>query len=72
VRELLVPAEPIKVVLESGERKVVDIIVEIEDRPNVDIVPFFSQKLNEEKNDHPFLSLMGKIKKYENKFKEHT
>ena len=49
-----------------------DIIVEIEDRPNVDIVPFFSQKLNEEKNDHPFLSLMGKIKKYENKFKEHT
>lgn len=50
----------------------IDIIVEIEDRPNIDIVPFFSQKLNEEKNDHPFLSLMGKIKKYENKFKEHT
>ena len=49
-----------------------DVVVEIEDRPNVDIVPFFSQKLNEEKNDHPFLSLMSKIKKYENKFKEHT
>ena len=49
-----------------------DIVVEVEDRPSVDIVPFFSQKLNEEKNDHPFLSLMGKIKKYENKFKEHT
>ena len=50
----------------------IDVVVEIEDRPSVDIVPFFSQKLNEEKNDHPFLSLMGKIKKYENKFKEHT
>jgi hypothetical protein len=35
-------------------------------------VPFFAQKLNEEKNDHPFLSLVGKIKKYENKFREHT
>lgn len=44
--------------------KIFDIIVEIEQKPNFDIVPFFSQKLNEEKNDHPFLSLMGKIKKY--------
>ena len=68
----MVPAEPVKILLAGEERKVIDVIVEIEDRPNVDIVPFFSQKLNEEKNDHPFLSLMGKIKKYENKFKEHT
>ena len=68
----MVPADPIKVVLGEGERKMIDVVVEIEDRPSVDIVPFFSQKLNEEKNDHPFLSLMGKIKKYENKFKEHT
>jgi hypothetical protein len=73
VRELLVPVEPVKVVLGPTEsQKVVDVVVEVEERPNVDIVPFFSQKLNEEKNDHPFLSLMGKIKKYENKFKEHT
>lgn len=73
VRELLVPIDPIKVTLGPAEtHKVIDIIVEVEEKPNVDIVPFFSQKLNEEKNDHPFLSLMGKIKKYENKFKEHT
>ena len=73
VRELLSPVDPIKIIMNPEEtEKMYDIIVEIEDRPNVDIVPFFSQKLNEEKNDHPFLSLMGKIKKYENKFKEHT
>ena len=73
VRELLSPVDPIKIIMTPEEtEKMYDIIVEIEDRPNVDIVPFFSQKLNEEKNDHPFLSLMGKIKKYENKFKEHT
>lgn len=35
-------------------------------------MPFFSLKLNEERNDHPFLSLIGKIKKYENKFRDHT
>lgn len=73
VRELLSPVDPVKIILNPDENeKIFDIIVDIEDRPNVDIVPFFSQKLNEEKNDHPFLSLMGKIKKYENKFKEHT
>lgn len=49
-----------------------DIIVEVEEKPNIDIVPFFSQKLNEEKNDHPFLQLVGRIKKYENKFRDHA
>jgi len=44
----------------------------VEEKPNVDIVPFFSQKLNEEKNDHPFLSLVGRIKKYDNKCREHA
>ena len=58
--------------LVPGEQKMVDVVVEIEEKPNVDIVPFFAQKLNEEKNDHPFLSLVGKIKKYDSKFKEHS
>jgi hypothetical protein len=73
VRELLVPVEPVRVVLQPVEtEKLYDVAVEIEERPNVDIVPFFSLKLNEERNDHPFLSLIGKIKKYENKFRDHT
>jgi hypothetical protein len=47
VRELLIPVEPVRMVLNQGEtEKVYDIIVEIEEKPNVDIVPFFSQKLN--------------------------
>ena len=59
--------------LAAGEaERVVDVVVEIEEKPNVDIVPFFSQKLNEEKNDHPFLALVGKIKKYDAKFREHS
>ena len=73
VRELLIPVEPIRITLSPGEsEKVFDIVVEVEEKPSVDIVPFFSQKLNEEKNDHPFLSLVGKIKKCENKFREHA
>lgn len=47
VRELLTPAEGVKVVLGLGEQKVVDVAVEIEEKPSVDIVPFFAQKLNE-------------------------
>lgn len=47
-------------------------VVDVEEKPSVDIVPFFSQKLNEEKNDHPFLSLVAKIKKCENKFRDHS
>lgn len=47
-------------------------IVQVEERPNVDILPFFSQKLNEEKNDHPYLSLNSKIKKYEKKYQDHA
>lgn len=27
-------------------RRTYDIIVEVEEKPNIDIVPFFSQKLN--------------------------
>ena len=46
--------------------------MEVEEKTSVDIVPFFSQKLNEEKNDHPFLSLVGKIKKCENKYRDHA
>lgn len=73
VRELLIPVEPIRITLAPGEtEKVYDIVVEVEEKPAVDIVPFFSQKLNEEKNDHPFLSLVGKIKKCENKFRDHA
>lgn len=73
VRELLSPVEPLRLQLGAGENeKVFDIPVEVEEKPAVDIVPFFSQKLNEEKNDHPFLSLVGRIKKYEGKFRDHA
>jgi hypothetical protein len=73
VRELLIPLEPIVIQLKPSEdRKVFDFVVEVEERPDVDIVPFFSQKLNEDKADHPFLSLNGKIKKYEKKFNDHS
>lgn len=73
VRELLIPVEAIRIALAPTEtEKIYDIIVDIEEKPSVDIVPFFSQKLNEEKNDHPFLSLVGKIKKCDNKFRDHA
>lgn len=35
-------------------------------------MPFFAQKLNEEKSEHPYLSINGKIKKYEKKFHDHS
>lgn len=47
-------------------------IIQVEERPNIDILPFFSQKLNEEKNDHPYLSLNSKIKKYEKRYQDHA
>lgn len=47
-------------------------IVEIEERPDFDVVPFFAQRLNEEKNDHPYLSINGKIKKLDKKYSEHS
>ena len=69
----MVPIEPYSIELTASETsKVFDVIVDVEERPNIDIVPFFSQKLNEEKNDHPFLSLNSKIKKIDKKFQDNT
>jgi hypothetical protein len=48
IRELLLPLESVAIQIKPTEsQKVYDFIVEIEERPDVDIVPFFSQKLNE-------------------------
>ena len=69
---MLTPAEGVKIVLGVGEKKVIDVVVDVEERPNVDLVPFFCQKLHEDKNDHPFMQLTGKVKKYDAKFKEHS
>lgn len=70
---MLVPVESISILVAAEDSHVsFDVVVEVEEKPNVDIVPFFSQKLNEEKNDHPFLSLMSRIKKFEGRFKENA
>ena len=49
-----------------------DFIVEIEERPDIDIVPFFAQKISEERIDHPYMSLHTKIKKFDKKFQDHS
>ena len=43
---MLTPAEGVKIVLGVGEKKVIDVVVDVEERPNVDLVPFFCQKLH--------------------------
>lgn len=48
IRELLIPSEPVTIQIKPAEgQKVYDFVVEVEERADVDIVPFFSQKLNE-------------------------
>ena len=73
IRELLTPVDPTVLQIKPAEvHKVYDFIVEIEERPDIDIVPFFAQKISEERIDHPYMSLHTKIKKFDKKFQDHS